>query len=136
MRPAWIWSRKSVSGATDIWNKTVWSLAPVRFGTPLKSLDERRFESALLRNNPLGMEPVGYHTVIRRRRALFDFVDKDTAERDPLQTVQPSSNNRVRRGGGFGNDYRYGNTSWRTSVSYTSTGYDNGYRMVSAAIAY
>ena len=80
MRPAWIWSRKSVSGATDIWNKTVWSLAPVRFGTPLKSLDERRFESALLRkNNPLGMEPVGYHTVIRRRRALFDFVDKDTA---------------------------------------------------------
>lgn len=66
----------------------------------------------------------------------YAFTDKDEAVRDPLQTVQPSSNNRVRRGGGFSNDYRYGNTSWRTSVSYTSSGYDNGYRMVSAAIAY
>ena len=66
----------------------------------------------------------------------YAFTDKDEAVRNPLQTVQPSSNNRVRRGGGFANDYRYGNTSWRTSVSYTSSGYDNGYRMVSAAIAY
>lgn len=65
----------------------------------------------------------------------YEF-SEGTPVRDPLQTTQPSSNNRVRRGGGYGNNYIFGCTSRRTTISYTSKGYDNGWRPVCKAVAY
>lgn len=66
----------------------------------------------------------------------YEFTDANTAVRDPLQTTQPSSNKRVRRGGNYSVDYRYGNSGWRTDVAYTSYDWGNGYRPVCAAVAY
>ena len=66
----------------------------------------------------------------------YEFTDKDVPERDPLQKTQPESNKRVRRGGGYMNDQRYGNSGWRTDIAYNSTSYDNGFRLACAAIAY
>ena len=65
----------------------------------------------------------------------YEFTE-GTPVRDPLQTTQPSTNNRVRRGGGYANNYTFGCTSRRTTVSYASTDYANGWRPVCKAIAY
>ncbi len=65
----------------------------------------------------------------------YEFTE-GTPVRDPLQTTQPSSNNRVRRGGGYANNYIFGCTSRRTTVSYTSTDWANGWRPVCKAVAY